>query len=407
MAGLPLYSRNNGWYGDVVMNDGNDFSFLAEQPPPRGHPMEVSSSNGSASSARSTSTTATTASYMSSYANQHSPIHEPYNVSPSKAFGNLSLDNSTYYNSYPGLESHTYDQPLHNTPSSLGWNEQTRVAEFYDLVLEKSPKEHYLVLKTHLGEPPKPDNNFFMPPIVYLDHNVLVLLVFRSTRKLTVSRYGLQSDKKHHPCLYPGRGCWKDNQPRVFSRAADLERHYNIVHHASADKIKCDYPRCARHTDSFTRKDHCRDHYKEFHKEDMGTFKSPKTNVDKTTLQKKELQWKNERVITPDWWRCPKCLDRIYVESEGWQCKTCKRECEPHRIQARMNLLETYRESYGEDDALPTSSEQPQGYLPSCEQCQDSGYTTSYGRNETCYCQSLASSSSSYHHQDSWSQNQY
>ncbi|EHK98473.1 hypothetical protein M7I_5718 [Glarea lozoyensis 74030] len=221
MAGFPLYSNNSmpSWYDaseDVVMNDGNDFSFLAAQP--------------------------------------------------------IKAQQSQAPGGYP--------------------------MEFYDLVLEKSPKAHYLVLKTHSGDPPKPDI-FYMPHIVYLENDGQVL-----------------SDKKHHPCLYPGRGCWKDHNRRSFARAADLERHYNVVHHASVEEIKCDYPRCARHTDAFTRKDHCRDHYKEFHKEDIGSYKGAKNNIDKAQWQAKQQQWADERQIKPEWWRCPRCLDRIYVATE-------------------------------------------------------------------------------------------
>jgi hypothetical protein len=182
MAGFPSYPTNSmpSWYDasdDVVMNDGNDFSFLAGQPikaqQPQaagGHPMEVSSSNGSASSAYSNSTTATTVSFMSSHTNHHLPIDEQHNVSFPRAFGNMSIEDSSYYNPYDGLQNQAYDQPTHDTPSSLGWNEHTRVAEFYDLVLEKSPKAHYLVLKTHSGDPPKPDI-FYMPHIVYLEND--------------------------------------------------------------------------------------------------------------------------------------------------------------------------------------------------------------------------------------------
>jgi hypothetical protein len=181
MAGYSMYNQVPSWYNtsdDVVMNDGNNFSFLEEQPTNvhsrslGGHPMEVSSSNNSASSAYSTNTaasTVTTASSMSSYTNQRSPIDDQHNGFP-KAFGNMSIGDSDYNNTYGSLSSHAYREPDRYTPSSLRWTDQTRVAEFYDLVLEKSPKEPYLILKTHARDPPLPDI-YYMPYVVYLDHD--------------------------------------------------------------------------------------------------------------------------------------------------------------------------------------------------------------------------------------------
>ena len=53
-----------------------------------------------------------------------------------------------------------------------------------------------------------------------------------------------------------------------------LKRHYLNIH-ASDQKqtFPCDYTKCSRSKDSFTRKDHNIDHLHTFHKEDIGSAK--------------------------------------------------------------------------------------------------------------------------------------
>jgi hypothetical protein len=156
------------------MNDGHNFSYLAELPTKArfqtsgGHPMEVSSSNGSASSAHSQSTTATTVSFMSIHENQQSPVDPQHDVGFPKAFGSMSIEDPSFYSHYDEFQGQAYDQSARPTPSSLGWTEQTRVAEYYDLVVEKSPNEPYLILKKPSANSP---DNCYMPDVVYLDQD--------------------------------------------------------------------------------------------------------------------------------------------------------------------------------------------------------------------------------------------
>lgn len=68
-----------------------------------------------------------------------------------------------------------------------------------------------------------------------------------------------------HKC--PHSGC-----SQQFNRAADLERHKSLVH--SADKMPswiCDFRPSPRNGTPFHRKDHFRDHLRDFHKGDTST----------------------------------------------------------------------------------------------------------------------------------------
>lgn len=86
---------------------------------------------------------------------------------------------------------------------------------------------------------------------------------------------------------------------------------------------------------SFSRKDHYRDHLKEYHKEDLGCAKKSKTG-----RQKSQESWLRERNISEKWWRCAKCLTRVYIKDDGWRCptKSCSQPCEPERRKARELL---------------------------------------------------------------------
>lgn len=125
----------------------------------------------------------------------------------------------------------------------------------------------------------------------------------------------------------------------AFSRSADLQRHYIVLHHGSpSSKIPCDYSRCSRRSDPFSRKDHLRDHYKEYHKEDLGEPKGFKSAKERGRWEEKQREWDAERKIDLDWWRCPKCLDRVEIKKNGWNCTTCKRDCDTRRKEIREKL---------------------------------------------------------------------
>lgn len=122
----------------------------------------------------------------------------------------------------------------------------------------------------------------------------------------------------------------------VFHRPADLDRHYKNVHASSdqRDSFPCDYHKCGRANDPFTRKDHYRDHLRDFHKEDLGCAKGEK-KMDKKKWAVAQRAWLAERKIYPHWWRCARCLERRQVKEDEWDCPTCKVSCEQERIEAR------------------------------------------------------------------------
>ncbi|OAA70040.1 Zinc finger, C2H2-like protein [Akanthomyces lecanii RCEF 1005] len=122
-------------------------------------------------------------------------------------------------------------------------------------------------------------------------------------------------------CLFPG--C--DTKP--FKRRADLDRHYKHKHAPTSQKDSyfCDYPKCARRRDPFHRRDHFRDHLREFHKED----------IEKRGGSVNE-EWLEDRNLSSTWWRCAKCLVRNYVEQNGYECPKCKTTCQAKRKELRM-----------------------------------------------------------------------
>lgn len=121
-------------------------------------------------------------------------------------------------------------------------------------------------------------------------------------------------------CLYPGCNA------KPFKRRADLDRHYKHRHASDAEKVSfnCDYPRCSRRKDPFYRLDHFRDHLREFHKEDI---EKRGGSVNEESLE--------DRRVSSTWWRCPKCLKRIYIDRNGYGCPNCKSTCQPKRKDAR------------------------------------------------------------------------
>lgn len=121
-------------------------------------------------------------------------------------------------------------------------------------------------------------------------------------------------------CLYP------DCNARPFKRTADLQRHYKNIHAPETAKEMhyCDYPKCSRNRDPFHRRDHFRDHLREYHKEDI-----QKRGV---SINK---EWIEGRYTSSNWWRCPRCLVRVYVAEHDFECPKCKTSCESVRKEKR------------------------------------------------------------------------
>jgi hypothetical protein len=161
-----------------------------------------------------------------------------------------------------------------------------------------------------------------------------------------------------YPCQFPGCPTKKP-----FNRPADLERHYRNVH-ASADQkesYQCDYPRCERASDPFTRKDHYRDHLRDYHKEDLGQAKRAKRG-DERDWERAQENWLAERKISANWWRCAKCLERVRVDEYAWECGRCNGACEADRAARRQAKREEHSaHTYG-DTA---------DHSPNCTTCND------------------------------------
>lgn len=117
----------------------------------------------------------------------------------------------------------------------------------------------------------------------------------------------------------------------AFKRLADLQRHYAQVHSVSSIKESyvCDYPRCSRRREPFGRRDHFRDHLRDFHCEDICKRGSA---IDKNWLQ--------SRIMYDHWWRCSKCLVRVRIEESDYTCSQCRSTCEDSRQKERRHRFD-------------------------------------------------------------------
>jgi hypothetical protein len=137
--------------------------------------------------------------------------------------------------------------------------------------------------------------------------------------------------------------------------------------------MNCDYKRCS-HTVSF-RKDHCREHYREFHTEDLIKRGQPKHIKAKHSKKKPETaeEFLAARIqnLNLRWWRCSKCIQRVDVNSDGYTCPTCKLPCEPERVTCREN--EATRRENARNSAKNSSSLDPAqtDYVIGCGQCEN------------------------------------
>lgn len=131
--------------------------------------------------------------------------------------------------------------------------------------------------------------------------------------------------------------CYYEGCPsNPFSRPFDLERHFKSTH--AGKPTVCDYPKCMHRTQgkSFTRPDHEREHYREYHSEDL---------IKKGEKQIKAWLMSSGRQTNSSWWRCGKCLKRN--KTSGWKCENCGVSCESERVEVRNKnaLKEESRQS--------------------------------------------------------------
>ncbi|KAL7623387.1 hypothetical protein AAE478_007069 [Parahypoxylon ruwenzoriense] len=125
-----------------------------------------------------------------------------------------------------------------------------------------------------------------------------------------------------HVCLEP----FCNASP--FKRKADLQRHY-LHRHRGADQKKpfpCDWKKCQRSREPFFRLDHCREHYRDYHMEDI---------LRRGPNREESSGWWSSRNVDARWWRCTKCLARIAIGSQGFDCPKCKTTCEAERRKLR------------------------------------------------------------------------
>ncbi len=173
-----------------------------------------------------------------------------------------------------------------------------------------------------------------------------------------------------------------------------MDRHLRNVHAdlSQKDSFPCDYEKCSsgRRSDPFTRKDHYRDHLRDFHKEDIGAAKgekSAKTEKEKAIWKKEQTIWLAERRIYADNWRCAKCLVKKFIKDDGWHCQTCKTNCEQDRMEARLRLPQNpqkvepnhmdyelqYQERFSQKAVsqamYPDSQPQYENYTSPCDMC--------------------------------------
>lgn len=116
------------------------------------------------------------------------------------------------------------------------------------------------------------------------------------------------------------------------------------------DYFPCDFKKCNRSTDPFTRKDHLRDHFRVYHMEDIGCAKGRK-NMDPARWNKVQESWLEKRWIDPQWWRCSKCLARISCKENAWECPSCKIPCETERKERRQKYAPLRLSGWSDEQA--------------------------------------------------------
>lgn len=272
-----------------------------------------------------------------------------------------------------GWTSGTLDLPdtMRWTPKTLGWTPNSDLLNLYKFVVRNS-KEPFFQLMDQ-WTPTKET-----PMKVYLDNPK-------------------ETKKGEFPCLYPW-GC-KAGKQDIFNRPADLERHYKNVHapEEEKDQFPCDYTKCERAEKPFSRKDHYRDHLRDFHKEDIGSAKGEKKMDEKKRLAAQK-SWRAERRISPRHWRCAKCLVKYYVDYNGWECEPCKTTCEQERREARMKLApkeevmepmeevtDTHISQYDNTQYSNTDTSSATSYI-GCGNCQN-GWVVNGSQWVACQCQ--------------------
>ncbi|CZR65272.1 uncharacterized protein PAC_15172 [Phialocephala subalpina] len=117
-------------------------------------------------------------------------------------------------------------------------------------------------------------------------------------------------------------------------------------------KFHCDYTKCQRRNNPFTRKDYYRKHLRQVHKEDLGCANRGK-KIDKNNRATIQQAWLADRKISSSWWRCEHCLLRRQVKDS--KCGICKIPCGQGRIDAPLEQLRQRSIVNGHTNALRVS----------------------------------------------------
>lgn len=80
----------------------------------------------------------------------------------------------------------------------------------------------------------------------------------------------------------------------------------------------------------FLRKDHYKAHLRDIHKEALWK-RDPKS----------DCHWLDGKIVDREWYRCAKCLERVYVKNNpGWKCSNCGVALEREVIDALSRKME-------------------------------------------------------------------
>lgn len=175
----------------------------------------------------------------------------------------------------------------------------------------------------------------------------------------------------------------QENQPvkylclictQSFARQADLKRHYDHKHSPAEnlDQFYCDYKQCLRSEHGyrlalermgqsprekvsgigpFTRKDHFKAHLREQHQEAL-----PKRDT------KNDPRWLSGKIMKAEWWRCVKCLKRVWIQKQRDQmrdeyiCCDCGTPCDQEVLNARQKMFNSASASASNSASTLTSS---------------------------------------------------
>ena len=148
----------------------------------------------------------------------------------------------------------------------------------------------------------------------------------------------------------------------------------------------------------FTRKDHFRDHLRDYHKEDIGAAKGERF-LEKTAWLASQKAWVEERKIEASWWRCPKCLCRVQIAKYGYECCRCETPFDTDRTR-RVEAIRTAPDSVdnsGTDDSQWQCST-AMAYPTICSVCNDTAFVWNMnGGWDTCpICQPAVEQSSNF-----------